>query len=249
MRRKWTTLFIILTAGLALLKLQPFSFAGTTLHLAGDSTMAVQLASRQPMSGWGESLASMLCEDIRLINHARNGHSTRSFLSEGYWKRLMESLKSQDVVLIQFGHNDQKKTKTTLYAHAWRDYQDNLQRFINDVKRRHATPILLTPIVRRSFDSEARLQRTHGNYPAAIKMLAAETQVQLIDANKATYDLVDSMGPERSKSLFLHLPPDSHENYANGIQDDTHLRSAGATIIAELIADQLNELRPGLICR
>jgi lysophospholipase L1-like esterase len=80
-----------------------------TVWLAGDSTMAQKQADKRPETGWGEALQP--CFDsagVRIANRAMNGRSTRSFVAEGRWKAIVDSLKAGDYVFIQFGHNDEK---------------------------------------------------------------------------------------------------------------------------------------------
>lgn len=224
------------------------TYTGTTVYLAGDSTMASQLPSRRPMTGWGEPFSSMLCNNARVINRAENGRSTKSFLTDGLWTNLISELSTGDIVMIQFGHNDQKLNNPRVYASAFEDYRENLQRFITDVRSRDATPILLTSIVRRAFDSEGNLQRTLGDYPAATRNVAFEMQAILIDVNAILYELVQSKGPVASKNWYLHLKPDSHHNYKEGIKDNTHLSAEGALEVGTLVAAELKKIRPNLVC-
>lgn len=224
------------------------NFSGTTVHLAGDSTMAAQAVTKRPLTGWGEAFASMLCEDVRVINHAQNGRSTKSFLSEGLWDDLLSQLRTGDIVNIQFGHNDQKVSVPELHTVAWRDYSDNLKRFVFDVRELGAEPVLLTSIVRRAFDSRGSLLPTLGDYPAVTRHVAGELNVELIDLNVSTKELVEALGPVTSKSVFLHLAPGAHENYPDGAQDDTHLNARGAKEVAKLLAAEWQASRPELIC-
>ncbi len=223
-------------------------YQGTTIHLAGDSTLSVKLVSRRPETGWGEPIANMLCPDVRLVNRAKNGRSTKSFISEGLWKKLLNNVRAGDIVIIQFGHNDQKKNELDLYASPWREYRDNLNKFVSDVKEVGAEPVLLTSIVRRAFNSQGELERTLGDYPAVTREVASTMNVVLIDLNKASYKLVSTMGPIASKQLYLHLAPGSHENYIEGKWDDTHLSPQGALEIATLAAVELEKNVPGVMC-
>lgn len=222
--------------------------SGTTIHMAGDSTMAIQKASKRPVTGWGEAFASMVCRDVRVVNHAKNGRSTKSFLSQGLWKNLLEQVHADDLVLIQFGHNDQKVSQPELYAGAWQAYRDNLQSFVSDVRALSAESVLLTSIARRAFNSHGDLSHTLGDYPAVTRAVAEAMGVKLIDLNTATYELVAAMGPIASKDLYLHLAPDVHENYADGRQDDTHLSPLGALQVASVVVDELGKMRPELSC-
>jgi len=228
--------------------LAPENNSGTTIHLAGDSTMSIKLSSKRPDTGWGEPFASMLCEGVRVINHARNGRSTKSFLSEGLWADLLAEVHAGDTVMIQFGHNDQKISNPILYASPWHDYRENLQSFVIDVRARGAEPVLLTSIVRRVFNPQGELEQTLGDYPTVTREIATEMGVKLIDLNVATHELIAAMGPIASKQLYLHLAPDTNENYAEGKQDDSHLNSQGALKVATMVAVQLEKMLPDLVC-
>lgn len=223
------------------------NYSGTTIHLAGDSTMSVQLASKRPATGWGEPFASMLCHDVRVINHAKNGRSTKSFISEGLWKDLLAQVRAGDVVVIQFGHNDQKIFHHNLHTSPWQDYRENLQRFVIDSRTLGAEPVLLTSIVRRAFNSQGALEQTLGDYPEATRKVAVAMDVKLIDLNASTHELIAAMGPSASKQWYLHLAPGT-ENYSEGTQDDTHLNSQGALEVATLVATDLKKMLPDLVC-
>lgn len=241
-----------LTIGTLFLVVSHFSgtdnHAGVTVHLAGDSTMAGQLASKRPYTGWGEPFATMLCNGARVINHAQNGRSSKSFLSEGLWEALVSKLKNSDVVLIQFGHNDQKSGNESLYEAARDGYKKNLRGFIEDVRAKGAVPVLVTPLVRRTFDSQGELQATLGEYPAVVRKVADAMNVKLIDLNTITRDLLVGMGPLTSRDWFVHLAPGVSKNYPQGKQDDTHLSPLGAREIAGRVAIELRKTMPAVIC-
>lgn len=210
--------------------------------------MSAQPASKHPLTGWGEPFADMLCDDVLVRNHAQNGQSTRSFVEEGLWADLVTQLKPDDVVLIQFGHNDQKISNPSLYSSARVEYAENLQRFVLDVRALGARPVLLTSIVRRAFDSQGKLTPTLGDYPAVTRSVASQMTVPLIDLHTGTVKLVEDAGPAASRKLYLHLQSSEHENYPKGIEDNTHLSRAGALQVASLVAVELQKLIPRLSC-
>ena len=131
-----------------------FVLAPRPVHVfvAGDSTAAEKRADRRPETGWAEHLQSYFdTDDVRVVNLARNGRSTRTFIEEGRWDALLEEVRPGDVVLIQFGHNDQSESKLDRYTPPVA-FQANLRRFVADVRQLDATPVLLTPIVRGGAD-------------------------------------------------------------------------------------------------
>lgn len=209
------------------------------IHLAGDSTLAEKLPEKRPETGWGEHLAARFRPGtVRVVNHAKNGRSTRTFIAEGRWQILLDGLHAGDWVLIQFGHNDQSVEKPDRYT-PLADYERNLARFVADVRARSATPILLTPVSRRRFDAEGRVQDSHGEYPGRVRALAAREGVALIDLERRSQALLQETGVDGSRRLFLQLAPGEHPNYPNGVTDNTHFSPAGAQRIAIEFASAL----------
>ena len=211
-----------------------------TLWLAGDSTMAQKQPDKRPETGWGEALQP--CFDsaaVRVANRAMNGRSTRSFVAEGRWKAIVDSMKAGDYVFIQFGHNDEK-VGTANYSSP-EDYRRNLVRFVDDVRSRGGHPVLFTPVIRRRFEG-ARLVDTHGAYPDAARAAAKEANVPLVDMTRASAALVEPMGPDSSRALWLHLEPGANPNYPSGVRDDTHFNPLGAQRMAGLAIDALRAL-------
>ena len=219
------------------------------LHLVGDSTMAdkplVPLGPH-PERGWGQLLREFMREPARLVNHAANGRSTRRFVDEGRWAHVLTELQRGDFVLIQFGHNDQKADDPKRYAAANTDFKAYLRRFIADVRERGATPLLATPVVRRKFDSAGRIVNTLGEWPQALRDVAAETGSTLIDMNKLTATQLEAVGPDASRSLFMHIAPGVWGALPQGRLDDTHYVAAGARATAALGAKALREQVPGM---
>src|SRR5436309_8892522 len=156
-----------------------FSREPITVYLAGDSTMAQKLPEKRPETGWGEALQQFFDErKVRIENHAQNGRSTRTFIAENRWQTIIDKLKPGDYVFIQFGHNDESKEKADRYTPP-ADYRNNLIRFVSEARAKKATPVLLTPVMRRKFDNEGKLQDTHGEYPDIVRSVAAEYRVAL----------------------------------------------------------------------
>ena len=229
-------IFVLLMLGLPAYGQHPF-----TIHLAGDSTMAEKLAEKRPETGWGECLQAFFDEKhVQVRNYAKNGRSARTFISEGLWANLLEQVRSGDYVLIQFGHNDESKEKVDRYTPP-QDFRKNLIRFIEDVRGKHAFPVLLTPLMRRRFDADNHLQDTHGEYPDIVRSVAAEYGAPLIDMHRKSQAVLERYGPEPSRALFLQLKPGASPNYPSGIEDNTHFSPAGAQIMAGLAVDGIRE--------
>src|SRR5690606_30723384 len=114
-------------------------------------------------------------------------------------------------------------------------------RYLVGARARGAQPVLLTPIERRRFDAAGRARSTHGGYPQQVRNLAEQERLPLIDLTQITRALWQRQGVEGSKASFLWLPAGLHEGFPDGLQDDTHLSTAGATAVAEIVAETLCE--------
>ena len=195
------------------------------LHVAGDSTAAV-LEAADPRVGGG-AVGGEHVRGVAIDAAARSGRSSKSYLEEGYWAALLERVQPGDLVLIEFGHNDEKPdaARATDAATTFRDF---LRRYVSDARARGGVPVLMTPICRRRFDG-ARIHQSHGDYPEATRQVASETQTPLVDMTEKTRELLERFGPDASAQLFA---PD----------DNTHTNLRGARAIARLVAEGLREL-------
>lgn len=228
---------------LPLLVLALAAQAAPKLHLAGDSTMANKDRKKpNPEYGWGEVLPRLLKEPGRVVNHAQNGRSSLSFINEGRWQKLVDQLQPGDWVIVQFGHNDQKPGADR-HTKPREGYMDNLRRFIFDVREKGAHPVLATPVVRRKWSPDGRLLDTHGDYPEAVRIVADREQVPLLELNRLTAALEESMGVEGSKRLHLWIEPGVYELKKDGWKDDTHYSEFGAEQVAGLAAQEIRRLQ------
>jgi lysophospholipase L1-like esterase len=206
-----------------------------TVFLAGDSTCAAKLPEKRPETGWGEMLQGYFdAGKVRIENHAQNGRSTKTFISEGRWQAIIDKMQKGDFVLVQFGHNDESKEKGERYTPP-EDYRRNLIRFVGDVKAKNANIVLLTPVMRRRFDKDGKFYDTHGEYPDIVRAVAAEYKVPLIDMHALSEVVIAHHGVEGSRKLFLQLKPGEEPNYPNGIEDNTHFSPRGAWEMAKLV--------------
>jgi lysophospholipase L1-like esterase len=206
------------------------------IWMMGDSTMSIKAKDKYPETGWGVPFAKLFKSHVTIHNRAKNGRSTKSFIHEGLWADIYQELQEGDYVFIQFGHNDEKVDKPKT-GPSIDEYKSNLSLFVEKVRAKKATPILLSPIARRSF-VEGKLVDTHGEYPNAAQQVADSLNVAFIDMTTKTFQLLQEKGEQKSIALFLHLPPNS-TNYPNGVVDNTHLNNHGATVIAKMVAKAL----------
>jgi lysophospholipase L1-like esterase len=195
-----------------------------TIHLAGDSTAAL-FPPGDSRVGWGAVLSDLV--EASVDDAARSGRSSKSYRDEGHFRALEARLAVGDLVLIEFGHNDEKPDPARSTDPAT-TFRDNLRFFVEQSRAHGAYPVLLTPIARRRFLGAA-VEQTHGAFPDATRAVALETDTPLIDLTLATTRLLQGLGPGRSAQLFA---PD----------DNTHTNRAGALAVARLVVDGLRAL-------
>jgi len=252
--------YILLVVGLF-----AFTSSGklTTIFIIGDSTAAdKQNPQTNPERGWGMVLQGYFDRHVRISNHAVNGRSSKSFIDEGRWQRVLEELKPGDYVIIQFGHNDEKNDSLR-HTVPGGSFDDNLRRFVRETRLRKATPILMNAVVRRNFfqasDGSAEdealrntkyedeqvnsdtLIDTHGAYLLSPRRVAEELGVTFIDANRITHDLEQGLGIEGSRLLHMWYRPGEVASIPNGRHDNTHYNVVGASMVACLLADAIAE--------
>ena len=207
------------------------------IFICGDSTAASYSPEKTRMAGWGQVLGEYLPE-ARVINLAMAGRSTRTFLEENRLEPVEQAARPGDLVLIQFAHNDENEKKPERYAAPWTTYRENLMKFVRCAREKGAVPVFLTPICMRIWEN-GTLQPTHGEYPAAMRSAAAAMQVPLIDLYTESFRIVEAMGEEGSKALFMHTAPGEEPAHPEGQEDNAHTRRAGAERFAAYAARQL----------
>ncbi|NOT73688.1 MAG: rhamnogalacturonan acetylesterase [Cyclobacteriaceae bacterium] len=230
-----------LRLGMVLLAVVLVSFISTpskiTIYLIGDSTIANKEIKAYPETGWGMPFTYFFDSTVTVDNRAKNGRSTRTFISEDRWRPISENLKEGDYVFMQFGHNDESKEKTDRYTSP-EDYKKNLTMFIRETRAKKAIPVVLTPVTRRKF-KDGVIQETHVEYSALAASVAKEQNVAFIDLDKKSRDFLQQFGEENSKLLFMQLEPGEHPNYPAGRNDNTHFTELGARKIAQIILAEI----------
>lgn len=206
----------------------------------GDSTVQFNNISTWPQCGMGQVLDLYVRPGIAVYDHARNGRSTKSFRDEGLWAPVEAALRPGDLLLMQFGHNDEKSEDPTRYA-APDQFAANLLAYAHAAQAKGALPVLITPLVRRRFEG-GTLVPTHGAYPNAVRLLAARENLPLIDLSAASAKLVQEMGEPASRELYMVFAPNLYPNYPDGKEDNTHLRYLGAVRFTGLVAAGLQAL-------
>ena len=217
------------------------------IFLAGDSTMSVKEPRAYPETGWGMPFIYFFDSTVVVDNRAKNGRSTKTFISEGLWDKLISDVSAGDYVFIQFGHNDESKDKGERYAEP-AAYKANLVRFVNETRGKKGNPVLLTPVSRRRF-KEGKQQPTHEEYSNLVREVASQLNVPLIDLDQQSMELYQQAGEEASKWFFLQLQPGQHPNYPEGKTDNTHFSELGARLIAQIVLSEIKRLDPELAAR
>ncbi|MBO5061223.1 MAG: pectin esterase [Prevotella sp.] len=237
-----------------------------TIFTIGDSTMANKdIKGGKLERGWGMMLRHCFSDDVRVDNHAQNGRSSKSFIDEGRWDKVLGLIKPGDYVFIQFGHNDEKPDEKR-HTVPGSTFDDNLRKFVRETRERGGIPVLFNSVVRRNFsgsktavtdddlrtNSSAGLKEgevlidTHGDYIVAPLNVAREMNVPFVDANRITHDLEQSLGVEGSKKLHMWYLPGETPSQPEGRQDNTHYNIYGASVVARLLADEASRQVPAL---
>ena len=241
-----TVSFLVLSVSLSVGFLSMEAAEPFTIFMIGDSTMADKpVIPENPERGWGQLLPMFFQSHVTIENHAVNGRSSKSFIDEGRWDKVVDRLHKGDWLIVQFGHNDEKADEAR-HTEPYGSYTANLRRFCVEAQAKGAQPILATPVVRRHFDEVGVLHPTHGDYPDAVRKLAAKLAVPLLDLTEQSRALLSRLGKQRSEGLFIWTLPGEYERFPDGNRDNTHFNALGATRICDLAAAAMGEIAPSL---
>lgn len=208
-----------------------------TLFLGGDSTVVDE--ANEPWSGWGQLLARFLSTDIAVANYAESGEAANSFVSAKRFAKLLSEMKAGDYLFIQFGHNDQKQKGEGKGPYA--SYTRDLKYLINEARAKGGIPVLITSMNRRTFDSEGKITNSHGDYPDAVRKLAKQENVALIDLNAMSKTLYEAWGDEGSKKAFVHFPAGTFPGQDKDLADNTHFNPYGGYELAKCIIQGIKD--------
>ena len=213
------------------------------VFLIGDSTCSDYGASRYPRTGWGSKFKSLI-EDAEVINHALSGRSSKSFYEEiRAWRKTFSEIEEKDFVLIQFGHNDQRKDSLR-YTSPYTSFQSYLLKYIHGIRSKKAYPILVTPISLNFWKNDSVLFNSVRDYSQSMKELAKKEKITLIDLNYLTKQKFETLGKNfTTDSIFMNLKVGEYKNYPEGINDNTHLQERGADLIAHMLLTELEGLK------
>jgi lysophospholipase L1-like esterase len=205
-----------------------------TLYLTGDSTVTDQALA--PSASWGQMLPRFFTPDVAVANHAESGETLKSFITGLRLDKVLSKLGAGDWVMIQFGHNDQKSQWPQTYVEAAGTYRSWLRVYLAEVRRRGATPILVTSPERRRFDDAGHIVNSLGDYPQAVRDVAREEGVALVDLNDMSRRFYEALGPQLAPRAF-----------ADGGRDQTHHDEYGAYSLARMVVEGLRGCDPRLL--
>jgi pectinesterase len=200
----------------------------TTIVLVGDSTVC-DYPENDHCRGWGQFLPAALNNNCRVINTARKGRSTKTFIEQHLWHEALAL--HPDVVMIQFGHNDSHPADQPESTNPTTDFPQHLRRLIDDCRAHQAQPILVTPVARRTF-RDGKLSDSLRPYAEAMHLVGKEKNVPVIDLHRSSSQLLLQLGEEKSKS------------HANAPDDHTHFNEAGARAMLKLLLQDLPKVHP-----
>lgn len=232
------------------------------VFLASDSTCANYAleddyqTKRFPLTGWGQVFQEFFVKDsLKLVSgliktdsvivddRAKGGRSTRTFFQEGRWRGITNELQPGDLVLIQFGHNDASKEKTERYVDV-QGYQEFLRLYVTQTRQKGGIPVLLTPVNRNYPWEDGILKSCHGEYAPAVKEIATEMNVLLIDLTELSCSYFSKKGQEYcTNNYFMNLSAGTYTAYPEGQKDNTHFQPEGAKSVAQLVFDAMKNLK------
>jgi pectinesterase len=196
-----------------------------TIALIGDSTV-------EDDSGWGVAFRKRFKDDVKVLNFAKGGASSKSWYSGNRMPAVLDA--KPDYVLIQFGHNDQPGKGPQRETDPDSTYRENLKRYVVESRSIGAQPILVSSVTRRRFDKNGKVRTTLGPWAEATQAVARELDVPFIDLHHRSIELHDRLGPEASMQF----------NFKEG--DFTHFNEKGAVAMADLVIQELQVQVPEL---
>ena len=204
-----------------------------TIYITGDSTVVD--AQYEPWASWGQMLPYFFVpNEVVIANYAESGETLKAFEDRHRIDKIWNKIKPGDYLFVQFGHNDQKAGNSTKSG-----YRKRLKDWILKAKELGATPILITSMNRRVFDGNSKILNTLDDFPDAMREIAKEENVDLIDLNALSKTLFEAMGPEAAKKAFVHYPANSYPNQPNSLADDTHFNTYGAYELAQCVVKSI----------
>ncbi|QNU65479.1 carbohydrate-binding protein [Ruminiclostridium herbifermentans] len=207
-------------------------FNGATVYLCGDSTVMTYNASYYPQAGWGQMIWKYFDSKVTFSNHAIGGRSSKNFVEQGRLDAILNVIKPNDYLFVQFGHNDATVNNADRYAAPYTTYKEYLKKYVAGARAKGAIPVLITPVARLNYSNGA-FKNDFPDYCIAMKQVASEENVLLIDLMTLSLNYLTSIGYNEAYKLYLVS--------SNGT-DYTHFTEAGADAMAKIIAQEVKKL-------
>ena len=212
----------------------PHSAASVRIVLVGDSTQARN-------SGYGVGFCANLTEQVTCINDARGGASTKTYYQDGYWAKALAD--KPDYMLIQFGHNDQEsKAHLPRETNLKTEYPANLKRYVKEARAHGITPILVTPLSRRNYDTDGKINADLQAHSDAMKKVAKKMHVPLIDLHADSMAYLNTL----TEAQGLALGPTKKDAEGKTVPDKTHVNYEGAYVFGRIVAVDMGKAVPAL---
>ncbi len=234
--------FLGATARAKVVSVEPAPASTVRIFLAGDSTVTDQ--NHEPYVGWGQAFPLFVGERAVVANHAESGRALRSFQGERRLEKVLAQLRKGDFVLIQFGHNDQKEKGEGVGA--FTTYSKRLRDYLDAIQAKGGKPVLVTAVGRRRFDDKGQVTESLGDFPEAVRRVAKERGVPLVDLNAASKQVYQALGVEKSKLALLHYPAGTFPGQTEPLRDDTHFSAYGAYEMARCVVEGIRQGVPEL---
>ena len=209
-----------------------------TLWLCGNSTVVDQ--DYEPWASWGQMITRWFTDEVAVANYAESGETATSFIAAGRLKKIVSLMKEGDYIFMEFGHNDQKEKRPG--SGAFYNYVYALKQFVDEARAKGVTPIFVTPTQRRSFDKNGKIQETHANYPEAMRWVAKDLGVPLIELHEMTRTFFETLGVEESKRALVHYPAKTYPGQQTAFEDNTHFNPYGAYEISKMMVEGMKSL-------
>lgn len=219
------------------LKIEPVDNV-PTLWLCGNSTVVDQ--DYEPWASWGQMITRWFDDGVAVGNYAESGETATSFIGAGRLKKIVSLMKEGDYIFMEFGHNDQKEKRSG--SGAYYNFAYALKQFVDEARAKGVTPIFVTPTQRRAFDKEGKIQETHANYPDAMRWVAKDLNVPVIELHDMTRTFFETLGVENSKRALVHYPAGTYPGQMKAFEDNTHFNPYGAYEISKMIVEGMKSL-------
>lgn len=221
---------------------EPADTTVTTVFLCGNSTVVDQ--EREPWASWGQMLPRFFDDNVAVANYAESGESANTFIAAGRLKRALKDARPGDWFFVEFGHNDQKQKGPG--KGAYYSFASSLKTFVDEARLKGCNIVFVTPTRRRAFDSYGSTINTHGDFPAAMREVAAREGVPVIELNDMTGRLYETLGTDDSKKAFVHYPMGTFEGQTHELADNTHFNPYGAYQVAKCVIEGMRTAAPAL---